>query len=392
MKSKIPAPVVVALVLAVLSTPAGAGPPDASGSRGDCGPTWSIEASPSPGELGTFLNGASALSSTDAWASGNVNDFDGGIKTKPVHLHWDGASWTVVPSVSPEGAHISDVLAIATDDVWAAGQVGLPSSDPYVQHWDGVAWSDVPVPTIGTFGGLSSLSATGPDDVWAVGAYLDEAAGRFQTLAEHWDGTSWSIVPTPNFGRDSNGLGDVVALSPTEVWVTGTTSNEMELTQRPYTLHWEGADWTLVRPRIPVANDSELSAISGTPSGRLLLGGQVRAGMVTTYAEEWDGARWRYVRTTNPMDNNWLYDLVAGPTGEAWAVGHGDTGGQNRTFIQHSSGGAFRRQLSPNVPRAGNELFGVTISPDGDVWAVGSSTVNGEPTQSLILHLCPGPG
>jgi hypothetical protein len=356
-------------------------------SGGACGPEWSIVGSPSPGSLGTSLTAVSALSSTDAWAAGDQSDFDGHIEIHPLYLHWDGAAWSVVPSVTPDGSIISDILAISTDDVWAVGSYG-----PYVQHWDGTEWSDVPVPQVGSFASLTSVSATGPDDVWAAGGYLDEALGRFQTLVLHWDGIEWSIVQTPNFGPDSNGLGDVVAFSPTDVWVTGSTSNEMDLTQRPFTLHWEGTDWTPVRPRIPVENDSELSAISGTQSGRLLLGGQVRSGMVTTYAEEWDGSRWRYVRTANPMNNNWLYDLVVGPTGEAWAVGHGDTGGQNRTFIQHSSGGRFGRQLSPNVPNAGNELFGVTISPDGDVWAVGSSTVNGQPTRSLTLHLCPEAG
>lgn len=41
--------------------------------------------------------------------------------------------------------------------------------------------------------GAASVSA---NDVWAVGQTT--AATGFQTLAEHWDGTAWTVVPTPN--------------------------------------------------------------------------------------------------------------------------------------------------------------------------------------------------
>jgi hypothetical protein len=33
-------------------------------------------------------------------------------------------------------------------------------------------------------------------DVWSVGTYAD-SSGPLQTLAEHWNGSYWSIVATP---------------------------------------------------------------------------------------------------------------------------------------------------------------------------------------------------
>lgn len=43
---------------------------------------------------------------------------------------------------------------------------------------------------------FGSVSASGPDEAWAVGIYGDENA-LDHPLAEHWNGTCWSIVPVP---------------------------------------------------------------------------------------------------------------------------------------------------------------------------------------------------
>src|SRR5437870_1586106 len=58
------------------------------------------------------------------------------------------------------------------------------------------SWSVVPSPNVGTRPNfLYAVSALSDTDVWAVGRVSDSFTGR--TLAEHWDGTSWKVVPTP---------------------------------------------------------------------------------------------------------------------------------------------------------------------------------------------------
>src|SRR5215471_9597363 len=44
-------------------------------------------------------------------------------------------------------------------------------------------------------GGVAALSTT---DVWAVGIFDQFTQSGYKTLAEHWDGTKWKLVPTPN--------------------------------------------------------------------------------------------------------------------------------------------------------------------------------------------------
>src|SRR5438132_14227897 len=57
-------------------------------------------------------------------------------------------------------------------------------------------WSIVPSPSVSgaPYNFLNAVACVSPSDCWAVGDY---AAAKFQTLIEHWDGTSWSIVTSP---------------------------------------------------------------------------------------------------------------------------------------------------------------------------------------------------
>jgi hypothetical protein len=74
--------------------------------------------------------------------------------------HWAGNVWSRMPS--PNIGGLSDVVAVAPNDVWAAGTAGM-------LHWDGVSWTPWPIPA-----GAApvALAATGPSDVWAVGVLL----------------------------------------------------------------------------------------------------------------------------------------------------------------------------------------------------------------------------
>ena len=63
------------------------------------------------------------------------------------------------------------MAAISATDVWAVGEQNL--NQTVTEHWNGTAWSVVPSPSV-TAGGvqdfLSSVSAIGSSDVWAVGS------------------------------------------------------------------------------------------------------------------------------------------------------------------------------------------------------------------------------
>jgi len=72
---------------------------------------------------------------------------------------------------------------------------------------------------------LASVAPLSTHDVWAAGWYLDDAQDlEPQTLAEHWDGHDWTIVPTPNPAREDT-LSGIAAVSAHDVWAVGTVAN-----------------------------------------------------------------------------------------------------------------------------------------------------------------------
>src|SRR6266487_1947804 len=109
--------------------------------------------------------------------------------------------------------------AIADTDIWAVGD-STSTNQTLAVRFDGRSWSVVPTPTLAA-SSLAGVSAVASNDVWAVGGQT--VSGTANTLIEHWNGTTWSVVtsPTPVGGGS---LAAVAALSSTDVWAVGTQS------------------------------------------------------------------------------------------------------------------------------------------------------------------------
>jgi len=86
---------------------------------------------------------------------------------------------------------------------------------------EAAAWTVVKSPSPGVAGNvLPAVASVSANDVWAVGEATD-ATGRQLTLTEHWNGTAWSVVASPNVGSANNTLLAVAAVSTTDVWAVG---------------------------------------------------------------------------------------------------------------------------------------------------------------------------
>src|SRR5439155_9715753 len=67
--------------------------------------------------------------------------------------------WSVVSSPSPGGADsLNAVEVISSSDIWAVGGVSGPPNYPLIEHWDGSNWTLVPTPNLPA-AGLFNLSA-----------------------------------------------------------------------------------------------------------------------------------------------------------------------------------------------------------------------------------------
>ena len=121
------------------------------------------------------------------------------------------SGWYVAPVPGTGGK--DDVLLGSTCanslQCWAVGITlenlggGNPSSvSPLVEVWNGTTWTLVPMPLPGgEGGGLFGATCVNGSDCWAVGAVVATGSGNpTGTLIEQWNGTSWSVVPSPTPG------------------------------------------------------------------------------------------------------------------------------------------------------------------------------------------------
>src|SRR5262249_55133885 len=144
------------------------------------------------------LNGLAVLADNDAWA---VGYYQNGIPNPAQTLieHWDGLTWSIQPSLNPgTDNHLTGISALAANDIWAVGDTYNGTTQTLIVHWNGSQWSRVPSPTHGPGYSdlLTGVAALSVGNIWAVGYTIH--SGATQTLIEHWDGTQWQIVPSPN--------------------------------------------------------------------------------------------------------------------------------------------------------------------------------------------------
>src|SRR5207302_867584 len=194
-------------------------------------------------------------------------------------------------------------------------------------------WNVVPSPNVPFSSFLLGADALSANNMWAVGVNYDPD-GVQRTLIEHWDGTQWSVVPSPNGSQENNSLNAVAAVSANDVWAVGYNFG-------------------------------------------------------STLTEHWNGTSWAVVNSPSPeLGNNLLIGVKAFVTNDVWAVGYSVNGSsQAHTLILHWNGSVWNIVSSPNRGTTTNILTGVHGVAANDVWAVGSSADSSSiPAQTLTLH------
>ncbi len=169
---------------------------------------------------------------------------------------------------------------------------GLGRKLPLSLHWDGTAWTIVPTP--GTAGGLlMAVKAFASNDVWAVGDV--QAPGHVLetvTYTLHWDGTAWSVVRSPNTAAMVNSLTGVSGLASNDLWAVGYTGASFP-DSGALALHWDGAAWTIV-PTAVTSGGDPLFAVIAVTSHNVWAVGSIAGAPLT---ERWNGTAWSVIPT-----------------------------------------------------------------------------------------------
>ncbi|HEX9993030.1 MAG TPA: hypothetical protein VGB14_08905 [Acidimicrobiales bacterium] len=345
------AALVAAVLVGLLAAPAGA--------------TARVGVVRSPGAgLGARLYGVAFGSPSSGWAVGSRGrTLEGPTELDVLIQRWDGARWTTVTTeaVASSDEALTGVAALSATDAWAVGwqdRYGYNADLPILLHWDGATWS--PVTGAMATGRLWSVAASGPDDVWALGTQL-----------QHWDGRSWSVVPLADVAA-AHAYTAVAASSPTDAWVVGSTfigtygSRGQTLVQ-----HWDGSSWSVV-PTATTDLDDRLTAV-GAAGGRAWAVGSSSG---QALAMRWDGRSWRRAALPATAGAAGLAGVTVAADGTAWAVGHHDAHDANgwavwHTLVERFDGRAWRIVDSPN-PAVGESWFQAAGAVGTTAWLVGA--------------------
>ena len=232
---------------------------------------WGTVPSPNRNDKSNSLQGVSAISSQDIWAVGDYNPGNPVTGRKTLIEHWDGNTWSLVSSPNPSWpgidlATLAAVDAVTATDVWAVGYSEDFSSlrlNTLIMHWDGSQWTIVPSPNpagVRLPNQLFSIAAVAANDIWAVGSY----GSNSKPLTLHWDGAAWSVVPN-NCGS-YGGLHGVSAITASDIWAVG----------EGFSCHYDGSAWTMVPiPQSRPDYFDTLFAVSATR--QMMCGGWAKA-------------------------------------------------------------------------------------------------------------------
>ncbi|MGI8589031.1 MAG: S-layer homology domain-containing protein [Chloroflexia bacterium] len=343
-----------------------------------CGLIWRGAPSVNATSGDNGLNKIVAVSPNDLWAVGSFNDHNTPDQT--LTEHWTGAAWNVVPSpnVGSNGNALFGATVVSPNDIWAVGETTANSyfEQTLIEHWDGTTWSVVPGADAGGYSNvLYSVSATGPSDVWAVGLKSDQGGlGHQLTLIEHWNGSAWHILLSPSPSNLYDYLTGVKAFAPDNAWAVGYSAGD---SGQALILHWDGTDWRRVPTPKPATIGNGLRAIGGlSPNDIWAVGSSHTSNnyVERTLAEHWDGSSWSLVPSPNVGNDNSVLDGVAVVSPQdVWAVGtHLDSADTEHTLAEHWNGSTWTVVTSPDQINDDTYLRDAVAVSSSDIWAVGS--------------------
>jgi hypothetical protein len=341
-----------------------------------------------------YLNAVDVPVSGDVWAVGYHWEVVGGaIEFRTVAEHGDAAGFTIVSTPDVESAPATDMLndvsGTAADNVWAVGSARLPNnvSQTLIEHWNGSAWTITPSPSPGVHGDvLEGVTAISKNNAWAVGARQDDF---YQVpMAEHWNGSAWTVstVPNPAGCTGHSYLTDVTAIAADSVWATGWCGSGGSTPEQGYLVRWNGSKWRIAAGYGDIPANTELYGVAAPHPHSVWAVGTFRAGG-GALAMHWDGSTWTQQTIGAPQDTANLKAVAAVTGRRAWAVGAGPS-------PQPPFAGPTSIRFGPDqgnpipTPVSYGSFRGVAFDPNGTLWAVGTQ-LPGANDQPLVAFTQP---
>ncbi len=359
------------------------------------GTAWTITPTPNPAQPYTDqLKKVTAIASNNVWAIGGHGD--------AYSLRWDGSQWSEVemPPIVNRGSvgvsnNLEDLASTSSSDIWAVGSMDSLEGGFWTltMHWNGTEWIQVPSPNKATPSGsfytqaLNSVVALAPNDVWAAGYYL--VGDDQHTLIQHWDGAKWSIIPSPDGPTGDGLLSGIAASGPNDIWAVGEYDKpSFTVMGKALTMRWDGTSWSVFVPPNPSPwGVNPLNhVVSLAPNDAYAVGQwETSAQGLSTFVVHWDGAAWTQVSSENMpgFTTGWhiLHDITKDSAGGLWAAGvkQASFGSTNFTLVERSGAAAMTdtvavTQATYQTARKKLQIAATTTASDATLTAYVTST------------------
>ncbi len=275
------------------------------------GSKWAIVPSPNPkGSTDVELISVSCPTATSCFAVGYTSSSQ---SEQALIERWNGKTWSIMASPTVPSAEIAELTSVscaAANDCEAVGVALTRTTAPLIEHWNGSRWSIAASASAGTalliLRGVSCVAAT---DCTAVGGSETITGSSFtvKPVVEHWDGTKWSIVPSAKPANvPLSILFNVSCSSATDCIAVGIDARSELGSNQPLAEHWNGTAWTIVKTPVPSGTiDTELAGVTCRTASRCYaVGGYATAAGSKTLIERWNGTAFSVVASASPGDGS----------------------------------------------------------------------------------------
>lgn len=297
-------------------------------------------------ELDAALLSVWGTSSNDVWTVGGAMP-DG---TGPLVLHYDGTEWQRLLTGQDAGT-LWWVFGFAGGPVYMGGEGGV-----ILRYEDG-QFTRLQTPGQGTVYGIwgTAPTATGPNEMWAVGGASESEGGFAWRLAND---DTWQAEPSvPSDVTAGAAIWKIFGSSRDDAWLVGSNG---------VSLHWDGSSLSPGDTGV----GSSLFTVHAVGDRYAAVGG-LASGIIVEY----EGDHWRNA-TPDPVP--------AGLSGVCLKDQEGGIAvGALGTVYRRDTEGWHEEDTGLSVD--GN-LHSVWFDPEGGVWAVGGQTYVEPITDGVLIH------
>jgi hypothetical protein len=267
------------------------------------------------------------------------------------------------------------VSCTAADACIAVGSMGTLS---LAEQWNGTAWTIQPTPYPGgSKDALTGVSCTSASACTAVGWYVSATSPSvsYQTVIERWNGSAWTIQPSATPGV----LDGVSCTSATNCMAVGWES-VIGCGWRHCRIYlaiaeqWNGTSWAVVASGLPAKELLDaLTDVSCTGTSACTGTGNYYG---SAFAAGWNGSSWTIANTPDPTgaEGSALSGVSCTAASACTAVGnYGTSSGTPLTLAEAWNGSSWNVISTPNPSAStNNNLASVSCTSATACTAVGN--------------------